>query len=65
MQNSEHVMLVGRGAEDFAENKVLVGWPSYFYTEKMEIPCSKALREEHGPFYLKPIGKEKRELSVV
>jgi L-asparaginase / beta-aspartyl-peptidase len=47
MEKSEHVMLVGRGAEDFAlEHGVVLVPRSYFRTEAREQQLEEALREE-------------------
>ena len=47
MEKSEHVMMVGRGAEIFAkEQGVTLVDPSYFYTEKRWRQLQKALKEE-------------------
>ena len=49
MEKSEHVMLVGRGAEDFAlEHGVVLVPRSYFRTEAREQQLEEALREEQG-----------------
>ncbi|MFC0185004.1 beta-aspartyl-peptidase (threonine type) [Pseudarcicella hirudinis] len=47
MEKSEHVMLVGKGAEEFAKLKGLeIVDPSYFYTEPRWKGLQKALQEE-------------------
>jgi beta-aspartyl-peptidase (threonine type) len=47
MTDSEHVMLIGKGAEEFAklQNLELVD-PSYFYTEKRWEGLQRAIKEE-------------------
>ena len=63
MDHSEHVMLVGDGAELFAkEQGIPLVDPSYFRTEKRWQQLQKALREDagkqarSGPAYLRYIG---------
>ncbi len=47
MDSSPHVMMVGRGAEEFAKTKdVEIVDPSYFYTETRWNGLQKALKEE-------------------
>ncbi|MFT4033822.1 MAG: isoaspartyl peptidase/L-asparaginase [Siphonobacter sp.] len=47
MEQSEHVMLIGKGAETFAKEKGLtLVDPSYFYTESRWQGLQKALKEE-------------------
>lgn len=49
MQKSEHVMLVGKGAEDFCREQGLeLVDPSYFYTEKRWKSLQQSIEEEHG-----------------
>ncbi|GAB3834568.1 isoaspartyl peptidase/L-asparaginase family protein [Hymenobacter jeollabukensis] len=49
MEKSEHVMLVGPGAEQFAREKGLdIVAPSYFYTEARYQQLQKALATEKG-----------------
>lgn len=50
MEKSEHVMLVGSGAEQFAREKGLeIVDPRYFYTEARYQQLQKALAEERKP----------------
>ena len=50
MEQSEHVLLTGTGAEQFAREKGLdIVEPSYFYTEARHQQLEKALAEEHKP----------------
>lgn len=47
MEKSEHVLLIGKGAETFAKDKGLtIVDPSYFYTESRWQGLQKALKEE-------------------
>ncbi len=47
MEKSEHVMLIGKGAETFAKDKGLtIVDPSYFYTESRWQALQKAIKEE-------------------
>ncbi|MDQ1086603.1 isoaspartyl peptidase/L-asparaginase family protein [Siphonobacter sp. SORGH_AS_1065] len=47
MEKSEHVMMIGKGAETFAKEKGLtIVDPSYFYTENRWQGLQKALKEE-------------------
>lgn len=47
MEKSEHVMMMGKGAETFAKEKGLtIVDPSYFYTESRWQGLQKALKEE-------------------
>ncbi|UYZ63149.1 isoaspartyl peptidase/L-asparaginase [Hymenobacter weizhouensis] len=50
MEKSEHVMMVGPGAEQFAREKGLeIVEPKYFYTEARYQQLQKALAEERRP----------------
>ena len=50
MEQSEHVLLTGAGAEQFAREKQLdIVEPSYFYTEARHQQLEKALAEERKP----------------
>ncbi|WP_323134425.1 isoaspartyl peptidase/L-asparaginase family protein [Tellurirhabdus rosea] len=47
MEKSEHVMMVGKGAEEFAKKQGLeIVDPSYFYTEARWKALEKAMKEE-------------------
>jgi L-asparaginase / beta-aspartyl-peptidase len=47
MENSEHVMLVGKGAEEFAKiQKQEIVHPSYFYTENRWKGLQNAIKED-------------------
>ncbi|AYA38636.1 isoaspartyl peptidase/L-asparaginase [Hymenobacter oligotrophus] len=49
MEKSEHVMMVGPGAEQFAKEKGLqIVEPSYFYTEARYNQLQKAIAKEQG-----------------
>lgn len=48
MENSKHVMLISKGAEEFAkENKLEIVDPNYFITEKAQKTLEKAQKTEH------------------
>lgn len=48
MENSKHVMLISKGAEEFAkENKLEIVDPNYFITEKAQKTLEKAQKIEH------------------
>lgn len=69
MDKSEHVMLVGKGAEEFAklQGETIVE-PSYFYTESRWNGLQKAIQEEkiqldHSEQPLTPKGEQKQQPS--
>ncbi len=60
MENSEHVMLVGKGAEEFAKlQKQTIVNPSYFYTENRWKGLQNALKEEKSQLDHTELPKEK------
>ncbi len=65
MQNSEHVMLVGKGAEDFCREQGLeLVDPSYFYTEKRWRSLQQTIEEERGAILSETDLLEKKKGTV-
>lgn len=65
MDDSEHVMLVGKGAEDFCRLQGLeLVEPSYFYTERRWKALQQAIQEESGATLSESDPQDKKKGTV-
>ncbi|PYS40837.1 MAG: isoaspartyl peptidase/L-asparaginase [Acidobacteria bacterium] len=66
MQKSPHVMLVGDGADSFAEQQGLeIVDPSFFFTERRWQELEKTLKERGDPIPARPAGAPKPQGAII